>query len=359
MPKGWYSEMGGVQNGYFRRKNYILHNENFERNKQEYVSRCGNKDVYECAYQYETQDFDTCRLIGSPYLDFDIDDINDKRAWDNLVHELKYVVNYIETALGIPAEELELYFSGSKGFHLVIPHECIGLEPDDRLNEIFRYFAMGIAFARNGKNVRATKKDPIDLKIYDRKRLFRLPNSINTKSGRYKVPITIGQLYSFSQEEMLEWASEPREVESRPPQHRSAAEEGFEKVVNLGVDFEEARDGKRRKARRAKLKLKDGEKLDLFPCAKKLLGLGACKGARNNSCFALASSLFQAGYSIDEVYDIIDEWNDKCEVPLTNREFATTIQSSLRNFEAGVVVGCGKYRDLDLCVEDCKLLSDN
>lgn len=357
--KGWLSEFGGVQeSGFFTRKHYILHNENFEKNKAAFVRSCNNTDIYECIYHYKDKNVDECEIIGDPYLDFDIDDIDNEEEWKKLVTEIKYVINYIETAMGIAPEELRIYFSGSKGFHVIIPHDIIGLVPSKDLNEQFRFFAMGIAYIYNGKTIKAAVKDPIDTGIYDRRRLFRLPNSINSKSGRYKVPVSIDQLYDLSREEILKWALEPHEeTPQQQTRKRSIAAEGYEKIVMAGQELDARKNGKRRcRSHHKKMKLQEGERIELLPCTMRLLESGAQKGNRNHSCFALASSLFQAGYKIEEVYEAIEEWNDKCDVPLSDREMHVTVNSACSSYEHGMVVGCGKYRDLDLCDPECKIL---
>jgi len=350
---GWISEFGGVQGDYFSRKYYVLHNENFGKNMKEYIRLCHGKDVYQCAYHYETQDYETCQIIGNPYLDFDTEGIESKENWGRLVKEVKYVVNYVESSLAIPAEELQLYFSGSKGFHLIVPHECIGIQPKKDLNEDFKLFAEGIAYIRNGRRAEAVRHGSIDLKIYDRKRLFRIPNTINAKSGRYKVPVTVSQLYSMDYTGIMEWASRPRIPMFRPPHYRAASEEGYVAIINSGIEYENKKNMGQRP--RKKRKVGENKPMELLPCAKKLLETGAFKGERNISCFALASSLFQTGLKIDDVYEEIDGWNQRCEEPLPDREIMTTVQSAQSSYESGMYVGCGKYRELDLCMDNCPL----
>jgi len=357
--KGWISELGGVHEGYFSRNYYILRNENFEKNRQRYIDECHNTDVYQCAYHYEDDDIDHCRIIGSPYLDFDMDNIETPENWKRLVHEVKYVINYVESSMNVPLEEIEIYFSGSKGFHIIIPHEILGIEPETNLNETFKYFALGMAYIINGKKVSAAKKDSIDIKIYDRKRLFRIPNSINSKSGKYKVPISIDQLYQFSYSDIMEWASKPRILNNiELPSYSAIAAEGFQAIVDAGMDYECLRDGRTRRRKRKRGPLPEGVRLELLPCTQKLLTEGIAKGFRNHSCFALASSLRQSGYTEEETLGIIQEWNDSLDEPLASGEILITVNSANNSYESGMTVGCGKYHELNLCVEGCKLLEN-
>jgi len=351
----WISEFGGVQDKFFSRNNFIEQNNRYDDKVEEFISLCRNIDVYKCAYSYENKDINSCKIIGDPYLDFDCDHLDTE--WDQLIDEVKYVVNYIETSMRVPPEELRMYFSGSKGFHVIIPKESLGLEPSTDLNSLFRYFAMGMSFLCGGKNVLAANNGMLDLQIYDRRRLFRLPNSINSKSGRYKVPVSIDHLYDLNREEMLEWSSEVREVSTRTPRFRPVSKEGFEEIVEIGKDYEVAKIGKKRRRSGFGVPLQEGELLDLLPCAKSLLDAGIQEGNRNNGCYALTSSLLQSGYKFQEAYSMVEEWNDRNEKPLNDKELFVTASSALSSFEKGMRVGCGTYSDLGLCTDKCKLLN--
>nr|DAK26552.1 MAG TPA: Primase 1 (PriCT 1) [Caudoviricetes sp.] len=352
----YWTEFGGILNKHFTRNIFYSKDNNFVQNKENFIRSCRNRDVYQCAYNYEDQNIETCRIIGDPYLDFDAEDIS--RDWDRLVSEVKYVLNYLETALGTPVEEFRTYFSGNKGFHIIIPALTVGLKPARDLNTQFKYFATGMAFIRNGKNIPKTIQDLLDLRIYDRRRLFRVPNTVNSKSGRYKVPVTIDQIYSYSYSEMIQWAKEKREENFAAPRFRAIAAEGFSQIIQTGKEFEILREGRQSRKECKKRKLSAGKILELLPCAQRLLESSIPKGSRNSSCFALSSSLFQAGYKMDNVYQIIEEWNNNNEEPLSDKEIATTINSASLSYEKDMYVGCGAYRELDLCVDTCKLLQN-
>ena len=356
--KNWISEFGGKQGDFFKRNYYVLRNENYESHKNNFIKKCNNIDVYECAYHYENEDIDNCNIIGNPYLDFDIDEFTEEN-WNKLVKEVKYVINYIELSMKIPPEELSLYFSGSKGFHLIIPCKSIGIEPSKTLNNDFKLFAEGLAYISHGKNKTAAKQSTLDLKIYDKKRLFRLPGSINSKSGLFKVSVSIEQLYKYNLKLMLRWASERRkQTVFVEPKFRAISKEGYNNILLAGKEYEDRPERKSRKEA-YKPELKQGERLELLPCSKQLLEAGAMKGTRNQSCFALSNSLFQCGYKINEVQEMLFSWNERCEEPLGQEEVLTTIQSAKKDYDNEIYVGCGRYRDLDMCsLHECPLLKN-
>jgi hypothetical protein len=354
---GWIAEFGGKSSkGFFRRNIYCLHDENYLANKWVFIKQCDNTDVYECAYKYEDTNYDTCRMIGEPYLDFDIDDIEKEENYRKLVRAVKYAINYIENALGIPAGQLKLYFSGKKGFHVIIPGEIVGIVPSNCLNDDFKHFALGMAFLQCGRDVAKTANTILDTGIYDRKRLFRIVNSINSKSNLRKVPITVEQLYEFSYEDMKEWASKPHIFLPKEYNLNVKAKRGYKSIIEVGREYVALRDGVVKRHSGRKIKLKEGEVLELLPCTKNLLETGAIKGSRNHALFALASSLAQSGYKPDDIYAMADDWNGRNEEPLSEREIQTTVNSAINSYESGMTVGCGKYRDLGYCQKNCKLL---
>jgi hypothetical protein len=75
---------------------------------------------------------------------------------------------------GFKDKDIQVYTSGSKGFHLVI-NLLNGINKSKML-EIVNKLSPGL--------------DTLDKAIYDEQRLFRYPLSINLKSNRYKIPLT-------------------------------------------------------------------------------------------------------------------------------------------------------------------------
>ena len=85
--------------------------------------------------------------------------------------------------LGVEENKLQIFFSGNKGFHLIIPAELFGIKPSKNLNKIYRKMAKSFCEKIQNKT--------LDLGIYDRRRLLRIPNSINSKANLYKIPLVL------------------------------------------------------------------------------------------------------------------------------------------------------------------------
>jgi len=348
-----FIEFGGLKGKFFKRNVYIqLDTNTTDKKVEELKDEYHNQDIYFSIYRYETENVAECGICAPLYLDFD-SDIETDNDYARLKRQVVQTINYFEKGFGIPSSMQKIYFSGHKGFHLLIPDECFGIDYCQDLNERYKLIA---------KMVDADNACPsLDMKIYDRRRLFRIPNSINSKSGLYKVPVTKQQLRQFSYEEMKEWASEPREVETDEPEPIERAIAIFEKC------FQETPEDKvreRRKAREKERKAKRSVPVDkdgkpkhykLSPCIINILEAGAVEGQRNNTAIALASSLFQNGRTREEVDAIMAEWNEINEPPIDDMELYTTINSAQGMFDNGRTYGYTKLHELGYCLgKKCK-----
>lgn len=338
MLEGFITEFGGKRNGWFHRKEYYKRDETFSDKLDGFIDSHDNTDIYYCVYNYENTDIEHCKMLGSPYLDFDTD-IESEEAFDEVRKEVRMAMNYFATYWSVPLDMIEIYFSGNKGFHLVIPYQVLGLKPDAELNIKFKQVAQLVVKQCNAKHV--------DTGIYDRKRLFRIPNSINAKSGLYKVPMTYGQLESMTLDELIEWASAPREFPFASPEYSLRSAIHYKALFNK----KPVKKVKEKKAFKIPQKRKR-----LLPCVVEILKNGAQKGQRNNTTVALASSLMQSGIPRNETEDIILDWNQNNDEPLKESEIVTTISSAYRSLCNGMGYGCQKFRDLGYCTgETCKI----
>lgn len=339
---GFITEFGGVKNKIFHRKIYIKRDEDFSRKVENFIENHGNTDIYYCMYHYENNDIDNCKILGSPYLDFD-GSIETDEEYEVIRNEVCLSVNYFKEYWKIPIDMIEIFFSGAKGFHVIIPFEILGLKPCSDLN------------VRNKMLARLVSKQcgcsHIDTGIYDRKRLFRIPGSINGKSGLHKVPLTYEQLTSFSLEEMKAWAAEPRESQVIAP--RLIKESALHYVEIYRNTINKA---SKKKSMKKKEFVFPTKKKPLLPCVVEILKTGATKGQRNNTTVVLASSLMQSGIKRSEAEDILLDWNQSNEPPLKESEVCTTIASAYRGLVNGMCYGCTALKDLGYCVGDkCKI----
>jgi hypothetical protein len=327
-------EMGGVKNGYFTRNKFIEINQ-LNKHLNEY-----DGDIYSTIYRYDSKDQNTANFIAPLYLDLDIDDI--EHNFYKIKQDLALVLRRLKTVFSLSDKDIELYFSGSKGFHILVNHNIFGFEPSRDINKQYKKVAVDLKTYTVNKT--------IDTKIYDNKRLFRIPNTINHKTGLYKVAISYEKIKNMnSYDELKAYASKPKISKPCVYKYNHKAREAFDALIER-IDAEE-------KAKiNTKLAKEFIQKRELLPCVQYILKNGCAKGQRNNTTVALANSLFQVGKDFDEVLEIITYWNkEKNEDPLDQAEIRTTVMSAYNNAKQNRFYGCTVFRDLDVCVKGCPI----
>lgn len=341
----FYIELGGVQpsNNEFARNKYVKRSE--QDKIARYRERLRNTDVYGTVYSYSQspgeKDINDCLLYGPMYFDFDGEDLEDSANFNKIKLDVLIAIDFIKMRFGVPASSIDLYFSGAKGFHVLIPPEVFGIMPEPYLNIVYKAFA-----ALVNKN---TINHSIDTRIYDKKRLFRLENSINSKTGLHKVQITPSLLRQSSYEEIKLYAEKPREITSLNIQNSEQAVRAYIDMICLLYRAQQAKQDKKNKRR----VVYD----ELLPCVEQLLQEGTTQGYRNNSSVALASALLQCGNTEEEAVARLIEWNEKNQPPLPEKEIARTAQSARILFDAGKEYGCAFFKSIGACLhnKDCKL----
>ena len=326
-------EYGGIINDTFRR-NFIT-----DVSDTKTVNKF-KSDTYRTIYTYDSKDLNQANYIAPLYFDLDMDNIEEN--YEYLLRDLKIILNRLKFIFKLKENNIELYFSGSKGFHILIPYEIFGFEPSKEINKQYKKIASYF------KSFSITKC--IDTKIYDNKRLFRVPNTINSKTQLYKVPVTLRQLNSMTYTDLKEYASQPQHL-------NYTTNKAFNEQARISFDnLLEAINKKEREHINAKVADQYIKQKKLLPCVEYILQNGACTGCRNNTAVALANSLFQIGHKLDEVTEVLEEWNaTKNEDMIPEAELNATILSAQNNAKNKMYYGCSAFRDLDVCVKGCPI----
>lgn len=332
-------ELGGTHKGYFTRNNYISYEEATNGGIERFLQKLNNTDAYSTVYLYETDDIDNCLLYAPIYLDLDID-LKDDGDFRRVVRDTLITITCIEEELNVPSEYIRIFFSGSKGFHIMIDPIVFGIDPDKDLNDKYKKVATRLN--------RQTMYKSIDTGIYDRKRLFRLPNSINSKTGLYKVPIDIETLRRADYEFIKDYASSPKELEVSEVTFVPEAKRAYERLLLV----ERMKESRKRTPR----SIIPFERKELLPCVEKLIEEGVGKGGRNNACVAIASSVVQSGVDREETVDILLNWNENNDPPLPESEVVRTVYSAYSLAQSGRGYGCNFFKEHDYCIgSECSL----
>ena len=330
-------ECGVAKQKYFIRNEYMKPEE-----VNQFRFRHDNIDVYVTPYFYEEGVcVEESKLIGDFYLDFD-KDLKDGHADESVYNEVRTDalrgVQYLQNILCVPLDQISIYFSGGKGFHLIVPKEVINLSPTEHLNHIYKMVA------EDASNFVPNKT--IDLGIYDRRRLLRMPNSRHGKTNLYKIPITLDELKELSFDEIKALAREPRAIPKEKPK-------ACRKIAPILNGFLHEWERKREEQNR---KYENLTPLQVTPpCIKNILNSEVMKGQRNNTATALCSFFKQQGLEDGEAKTRLLAWsNEHCDPPISSHEIDIIVKSI---YTKQYKFGCGTLKSLTECIpENCQLI---
>lgn len=295
----------------------------------------GNKGIFINAYSYNNFNLDESYLYGDLYLDFD-----NKEDFEKVREDVICSLAYLKTVFKIDYNDIEVYYSGNKGIHIMVPAEVLGIEPNKELNLIFKSIAKKISSYTTNKT--------LDMQIYDNKRMFRVPGSIHEDTGLYKIKITVEEVRSEKYNDILTRASSPIHITKSTYMLNAFANKQFQwfiqnykQILDIGV-------------------IKNNKTNNLKytpPCIEYILENGANDGNRNNTVAALASFYKSTGIDSDECIENILEWNSEKSVDLDPREITATIHSIFRKDKA---FGCHRLKEISVCdITKCALKGGN
>ena len=237
---------------------------------------------------------------GRCYADFIFIDID---APDLSVSHMtvRNFLRYIEQKYDVPPDAISVYFSGCKGFHVEIPITILGgIKPSEDLPRRFKNFVLSLGDWN------------FDDRIYDINRLWRITNSINSKTGLYKIRLTTTEIFDLSIYEIKVKAQKPVPLDTFVDSDDWFPLPG---LVDLWNDSVSLRMSWAAAFRNAELK-------DLT-----FLREGVNKGERNNTLFIHAKRLRALGYKQSKAETLLLDWNQKNTPPAEDGEVLGTINS--------------------------------
>ncbi|MHB1050638.1 MAG: phage/plasmid primase, P4 family [Bacteroidota bacterium] len=114
------------------------------------------------------------------------------------------VVMRLQNDFQLPTSWVRIRFSGNKGFHIIIPAIAFGgFTPSSELPKLFCSIV---------KEITKDFSDCVDWGIYYPVSLIRIENTINEKSGRYCIPITVDELNKYSIDQIQTLATSIRDL---------------------------------------------------------------------------------------------------------------------------------------------------
>jgi KaiC/GvpD/RAD55 family RecA-like ATPase len=202
----------------------------------------------------------------------------------------------------VSPDELLVYFSGNKGFHVVLPSEDIaGIGARSDTNLVVKHVCSKIA----------TGIESFDDKVYDKMRIFRIPNSRHSSTNKFKVLLdTLSVLEGIPI--VLIYKAAGAQVKRHGDISLSSNYMIKELIYTYNVE-----DAKQDRASKSTDSLI--ERLN-----------NISSGDRNSTIASVAGLLHSKGIGDDVVLSLMSAVNKQCSSPLPDREVETIVKSISR-----------------------------
>jgi hypothetical protein len=209
--------------------------------------------------------------------------------------------------LPVSSERVRVYFSGNKGFHVIIkcPELSIvenRLDIEDVVKGVCSSLAVGLA--------------TFDDQMYNKTRIFRSPNTINIKSGLFKIPLTLSELSELSVDEIKELAKNKRRLDLTPVTTNDHSKEMIELIEQATKNTEAKKNNQSGKITRSEVL--DG-----------ILN-GFNEGKRNSGLVSIAGLLHRRNHDLEFIRAICYIVNDRSNNPIPTNEVDNIITSISR-----------------------------
>ncbi len=214
------------------------------------------------------------------------------------------LIDFFTKELDLKETDIWVYFSGSKGFHVLINSEALGIEPRNDLHKIYKHIA--------GYLIHRLEINSLDLVVYTSSRMLRLSNSIHQKTRLYKVEISLEELRTLKLDEIKEIAEQPRRDEETLYTNQDR-----KKASKLRKDTAYFFNNKKEEYLEAAATAKNNYEQEEYKfikdkppeVVKDLIKHGwSQEGGRNQATVQLACYYKEVGYKKDETLKILEDW---------------------------------------------------
>lgn len=264
--------------------------------------------------------------VWAPFVPLDIDAHPPVAALEDALDLARRTHRLLVDDWQVPDTALHVYFSGSKGFHLLIDTRACGrVSPARDLHRAFSRLRLDIL-----RELPAAARPLFDLAIGDKVRLLRLPNTRHAGSGLYKVPLETEELLEKTPDEIRLLARVPRPLSRAnaagllPTSHVAPAPA----LVEL---FQRGRRALRRERGAHPYRLGTAPahpEEALCAARREMWQSGVAPGNRNNVAIRLASAFRLAGYRRQQTQELLLSWNQRQRIALPERELRSVVQSA-------------------------------
>ena len=230
----------------------------------------------------------------SEWLWFDIDRDDLTEALKDVRQLVAWLLRRFDTLAG---DELLLFYSGSKGFHVGVQTSLWRPDPAIDFHDQCRCFAETIA-----EQAQVT----IDSGVYDRVRAFRAPNSRHQKTGRHKRFLELWELMTLEVDEIAKLADSPRRFSFSQTSLNGEAVRMWDKAV-LTVQQRQLQVKQRRTASPSNSDAGVSNYAIATRATMDFIRDGATSGDRHRRLFSASANLAEFGCSFELAYALLSE----------------------------------------------------
>lgn len=245
-------------------------------------------------------------------------DVDDDHDLEHARADALRVVMLLEEIYDVPASYQRIAFSGAKGFHVTVPMAAIA---DGHLRPNFAQIFHGMAeeaFCGIGT---------VDLSIYEPRRILRMNNTVNAKTGLHKIPLSFAELHE-SAESIRELAREPRDRAAVDVMPLSE----ITRCMGIAALFE-SHAGRVAQSNGRSHRTRHGEPEE-DPQTRALAGLldGCASGGRNEALVRLTGLFISKGMDETLTLGVMRAWNERNSPPLGEDELTETVAKQFRMY---------------------------
>lgn len=236
--------------------------------------------------------------------------------------------------------DLAIFYSGSKGFHVMVPFGYFPIEADETLPNKLKELAKVLKEAY----------PTLDTSIYNYNRKFRVPFTLHEKTNRYKTWIPVEHIQEISIDEIIA-RSEHRVVFDftedlgHPEKSLDVLIEAFEKVKRKSYEVEKEKAG-------TKEKPSPFEKYDGKLCVQKLLTSSCDDVGRNNAALVIVNDFYRTGKTRDYAEAEMRKWSDSTKLPWSE---ISAILNNIYDRNANYNFGCQHEIKALYCSAKCSI----
>ena len=307
---------------------------------REYLKSATDKECYRSVYrhpeaflEYAKRKNRVAGWDGPCYADYVWIDIDEKDDLAKAHETCKYLLGRLQELYNIDLNTLRLFFSGSKGFHVGIDARIFNITPSIDVPQICKHLVGQIC---NDLHV--------DMAVYDRVRVFRLQNTINAKSGLYKIALSLDEIRTLTIDQIKEMAQSKRTIEVDTEVDEGSLAymtEGFQATRKKVSSAGSGEVGINKKALH-------GTKICIWRI---LQGIG--EGERDECAVRVANDYQKRGMSAEVALSYMRAWNENNNPPLDDQTIVAKIAYAYGSVQYDF--GCNDHILASYCHEDCFL----